>query len=389
MSLNLSSKPPYRLLGLILAATALTGGIGFYTISQFSSTPATVESEPPRIQKVTALGRLEPEGEVIQIAAPLSLDGDRVSQLRVKEGMWVEAGQPIAVLDSYQSLREALQQAEQEVVVAQSRVDQVRAGAKSGEIAAQTAAIVRLQAELAGQKATQSAAIARRQAELRTARAEFDRFEQLYREGAIPASTRDSKQLALDTAQTQLQEAIADRQRTLSTLEAEIQSARATLNQIAEVRPVDIQAATAELAAAKSAAQRARTALEQSMIRAPIAGRILKIHTQPGEQISESGIAEIARTDQMQVVAEVYQTDVGKVQAGQQAVITSPALAEPLRGTVAQIGYQVNRQNVFSDQPGENLDQRVVEVKIRLGSADSQKVAGLTNLQVQVALEME
>lgn len=388
MSLNLASKPPLRLLGLILAATAITGGIGFYTIAQFrpASVPAALES--PRPLKITALGRLEPEGEVIQIAAPLSLDGDRLGELRIKQGAWVEAGQPIAVLNSYQFLTQELQQAEQQMRVAQSRLAQVSAGAKSGEIAAQSATIARIQSELAGQQASQSAAIARRQAELRTARAEFDRFEQLYQAGAIPATTRDSKQLALETAQTQLDEAIADQQRSVATLEAELRSARATLSQIAEVRPVDLQTAAAEVTAAQSVVQLAQVALDQSIIRAPIAGRILKIHTQPGEQISESGIADLARTDRMQAIAEVYQTDIAQVRSGQQALITSPALAEPLRGTVEQIGYQVNRQNVFSNQPGENLDQRVVEVKIRLTPADSQKVARLTHLQVQVALEL-
>jgi HlyD family secretion protein len=49
---------------------------------------------------------------------------------------------------------------------------------------------------------------------------------------------------------------------------------------------------------------------------------------------------------------------------------------------------QVNRQNVFSNQPGENLDSRVIEVKIRLNPEDSKRVAGLTNLQVQTAIEL-
>ena len=43
---------------------------------------------------------------------------------------------------------------------------------------------------------------------------------------------------------------------------------------------------------------------------------------------------------------------------------------------------------MFSNQPGENLDSRVVEVKIRLTPQDSKKVAGLTNLQVQTAIEL-
>jgi HlyD family secretion protein len=69
-------------------------------------------------------------------------------------------------------------------------------------------------------------------------------------------------------------------------------------------------------------------------------------------------------------------------------MITSQAFSGKLRGTVSQIGLQVNRQNVFSNQPGENLDRRVIEVKIRLQTEDSQRVAGFTNLQVQTAIEL-
>jgi HlyD family secretion protein len=122
-------------------------------------------------------------------------------------------------------------------------------------------------------------------------------------------------------------------------------------------------------------------------VRAPLAGQILKIHTRVGEKVSAQGIAELGQTDRMMVVAEVYQTDVGKIQIGQTATISSQAFASEVKGTVAQIGLQVLRQNVFSGQPGENLDRRVVEVKIRLTPEDSKKVAQFTNLQVQVAID--
>jgi HlyD family secretion protein len=89
----------------------------------------------------------------------------------------------------------------------------------------------------------------------------------------------------------------------------------------------------------------------------------------------------------MAVVAEVYQTDIGKIKLGQKAIITSQAFLGELQGTVSEIGLQVSRQNVFSNQPGENLDQRVIEVKIHLNPEHSQRVAGLTNLQVKVAIQ--
>ncbi|MBN3927781.1 hypothetical protein [Nostoc sp. NMS4] len=44
-----------------------------------------------------------------------------------------------------------------------------------------------------------------------------------------------------------------------------------------------------------------------------MAGQIIKIYTRVAEKISTSGIADLAQTDQMMAVAEVYQTNIGKV----------------------------------------------------------------------------
>jgi HlyD family secretion protein len=151
---------------------------------------------------------------------------------------------------------------------------------------------------------------------------------------------------------------------------------------------VDVQAAQAEVDNAFSAVKRAQTDLEQAYIKAPTAGRILKVHTRVGEKISDSGIADLAQTEQMVAVAEVYQSDISKVKTGQKAVVKGQGFNGELQGTVSLIGLQVNRQNVFSNQPGENLDKRVIEVKIRLTPEDSKRVAGLTNLQVQTAIEL-
>jgi len=90
----------------------------------------------------------------------------------------------------------------------------------------------------------------------------------------------------------------------------------------------------------------------------------------------------------MMAVAEVYQTDISKIKLGQKATITSQGFTGELKGIVQQIGLQVKRQNVFGDQPGENLDSRIIEVKIRLNPEDSKRVSGLTNLQVQTAIKL-
>lgn len=412
------------LIGLIIIGTATTSGIVYYGISQFGQKPQPVVNAPPPVPKVTALGRIEPEAEVIQLSVPKDLDGDTVAQLLVKEGEAVKAGQVIAIMDSQATLEDEQRKAEKQVSVAQAKLAQVKAGAKTGEIQAQQAtverlqaeregdkvaqhqAIARLQAQWQGDKAAQLATIKRLQAELNNAQAELQRHQQLYREGVISRSLFDSKRLSVDTATQQLSEAkavlnrinttsskeISTAQANLRRIKAtgskQISEAKATLSSIAEVRPVDVTAAQTEVENAIATLKRAQTDLAQTSIRAPMAGHILKIHARNGEKIADAGIADLAQTDQMMAVAEVYQTDISKIKLGQSALITAQAFSGELRGTVAQIGLQVSKQNVFSNQPAENLDRRVVEVKIRLTPEDSKRVATLTNLQVQTAIKL-
>lgn len=380
-----------KLIGLVIAAIAATGAIAYYGISQAGlltqSPPEPIITTPPA-KKVTALGRLEPEAETISLAAPVALDGDRLEQLLVTEGDIVKKGQVVAILDSRDRLSDELQQAKEQIKNATAKLNQVKAGAKTGEIRAQQATITQLEAELNGSNETQKAAIARWESEVRNAKAEYNRFKQLSESGAIAASTLDSKRLVAETAEAQLREELATKNRSLTSLQAQINQAKANLNQIAEVRPVDVQVAQTEVESALTNIKSAQTALNRAYIRAPIAGQILKIHTRPGEKLSDDGIVEMGKTDRMLAIAEVYQTDISKIKVGQLTTITSQAFDGEVKGTVAQIGLQVERQKVFSDRPGENLDRRIVEVKIRLNPEDNKRVAGFTNLQVQTAISL-
>lgn len=391
MSLQLPFKKPSKqvLIGLSVVATSAIG-IALYGFSQVgqSNTKPSTQTAVPAVKKVTALGRLEPESEVSQVSAPLALNGDRIAQLLVKEGDLVKAGQTIAILDSRDRLQNTLAQAKKQVNVAQAKLAQVKAGAKTGEIQAQQARITRLEIESQKDIEAQAATVARLQAQLRNAEVENKRYQELYLEGAIAASQRDSKSLTLEVAQKSLVEARALLNRKQSANPQELNEAKANLNRIAEVRPVDVRAPQTEVENALAGLKLAQTNLEETQIRAPMAGYILKIRTRLGEKISNSGIADLGQTGQMVAVAEIYQTDIGKIRLGQQATITSQAFPGELKGAVSRIGLQVSKQNVFSNQPGENLDRRVVEVKILLTPEDSKQVAGLTNLQVQTAIQL-
>ena len=366
------------------------GGITAYSLRQFSQTG--VESNPvpsvPEIKTVTALGRLEPSGEVIQVSAPSSSQADRVEELLVKEGDEVVKGQIIAILDSRDRAAAELKQAKERVRVAQASLAQVKAGAKTGEIEAQKAAIARIEAERRNQIAAQEAKVAILEAQLKNAQVEYQRYQNIYEEGAISASERDSKQLTFETTQRQIEEAKANLTRISTATKEQIQEAKATLDRIAEVRPVDVDIAAAEVREAQAAVATAQAELDLAYIKAPQAGQILDILTRPGEVVSSDGIVRIGQTSQMYVVAEIYESDIGKVEVGQQVKVTSNAVSGELQGTVEQIGLEVRRQEVINTDPAANVDNRVVEVRVRLNEESIPKVAGLTNLLVKVMIAL-
>ncbi|TAF08638.1 MAG: biotin/lipoyl-binding protein [Nostocales cyanobacterium] len=427
MMRELAFKPNSR--PIIMLGTAIIVGIGGlqgYSFLQNSSNVAKTtqvsQVSIPQIKTVTALGRLEPKGKVIKLSAPTSSQGSRVEQLLVKEGDKVKTGQVIAILDNRPRLQAAYQEAQAAVKIAQVNLEKVKEGAKSGEIEAQKAEIARIEAQKLGDEngqretvarieaqwqgetSAQRATINRLQAELKNAQIELQRHQQLYRDGAISQSLFDSKNLTVDTITQQLNEAKANLNRIDSTGRKQINeaktalnriqatgskqvtSAKATLNQIAEVRPVDVSAAKAEVSRTIAAAQQAKANLDQAYVKSPQDGVIFDIYTRAGEVVSTDGIVEIGQTNQMYAVIEVYQSDISKIRTQQQVKISSNSLAGELQGTVDQVGWKVQRQNIINSDPSENIDSRVVEVHVQLDQASSEKAAKFTNLQIKAVI---
>ena len=379
-----------KLSALIIGLALILGGVTVYKLRQATvSEPEAPTQVMPEIKTVTALGRLEPSGEIIQISVSSAAEGNRIEELLVKEGDEINKGEIIAVLDSRDRLQASLNQEKEQVAVAIANLAKVKAGAKTGEIQAQQAAIARIEAERNNNITAQQATISRIEAEVNNAEMEYRRYQQLYRDGAISASEKDSKYLTLATAKEQLAEAQANLDRIKSAQQQQLIEAQATLNKIAEVRPVDVDVAAAEVRQARAAVKTAQAELDRAYIKSPQAGRVIKVLTHPGEVISNNeGIVRIGQTSQMYAVAEVYESDIDKVQLGQQATITSSAIARELTGTVESIGLEVERQEVVNTDPTANIDAKVVEVKIKLDPESSQKVAGLTNLLVKVRIDL-
>jgi HlyD family secretion protein len=373
-----------------IAIVALSiGGIAYVNLSQKSIQPAISETAP-KLETVSALGRLEPDGEVIKVFAPISGESARIERLNVQHGQQIRKGEIIAYLDNYAPRAAALREAQERVAVAEAQLRQVEAGAKSGQIVAQQRVVDRIQVELQTETAAQEAAIARLEAELRNAELEDRRYQYLQKEGAVSSSLRDSKQLTSDTVRQQLNEAKAQLSRIARSRQSQVAESRATLDQIAEVRPVDVELARSQVAQAEAGVARAKADLDLAIVRSPQDGQVLKIHTRAGELVGNNGIISLGQTQRMVAVAEVYELDINRVKIGQSATVISKnnAFPETLRGKVKEVGLQISKKDVLNTDPAAQFDARVVEVKILLDEPSSRLVSGLTNLSIQAAIDI-
>ena len=390
---SLSSQSILRLaIAIAMLASLSVASISVFIVLKFRDIDnqklATGAIAIPEIKTVTALGRIEPEGEVIKLSAPVSGEGSRVEKILIQEGDMVKVGQAIAILDNSDRLQAELTEAKAEVRIIQSKIAQIQAGVKQGEITAQKAIIDRLAVESQGDIDTQKATLEKLQAELLNAESENKRYQELYTEGAISASQRDSKSLNVETAKKSLEAAQSQLKKLELSSQQRKKEASATLDQISEVRKVDVEAAIAELNRAEVLVKKATINLQKAYVKSPQNGQVFEIHTHPGELITNNGIADIGKTSQMYVIAEVYESDITKILQGKQVRIVGDIFSQELQGKVERIGLQVSKQNLTNTDPSSNIDNRIVKVHIRLNTASSQQAAKFTNMQVKVIISL-
>ena len=336
---------------LVLVALLVGFLLAWWYWPSSSASPASAQPRLPH--GVAALGRLEPASRVVRLCPANPGESKRVETLHVAEGDVVEAGMVLAQLDCLPRRQAALREALARVAVARAKLRSVQSGAKREDIRAKQATRDRL-LTLA-----------------ENAERDYQRVRQLSGGGAAAQADLENKRTQRDAARAELQQA-----------EAELLSLRS-------VRPEDVELAAAELLLAETSVEMARSQLDTSLVRAPFAGRVLKIHTWPGERIGDKGLLELGDTAQMEAVAEVYEADVPRVYVGQPAQVLIPALGKTVPGTVRHIGLLVGKKDVMSNDPVIDTDARVVEVRVALERSVCPQVAGLTNARVEILLTAE
>jgi HlyD family secretion protein len=279
-------------------------------------------------QRVAALGRLEPPGGIVRVAAPstpLSLAGSVVARLLVQEGDDVLAGQLLAVSDAEPALSAAVAVAEAELAL-------------RGEAA----------------KAAES------------------RADEACLRADVQAREADRRDSLLERELASIEETEASRG------DAEAQAASCTTER------VNARVAEAEITLAQSRLELRKAELARSQVLAPFSGRVLRINAEPGEYVGTQGVLELGRVQEMQAIAEVYETDVRHVRIGQAALVSSDAFVDAKRGTVAFIRPKVQKQGEIGTDPAARKDGRIVEIGIDLD--DPGEAETLTNLQVEVVI---
>lgn len=359
----------------------------FLQANPTSAEPASHNEQTGK--RVTALGYLTPQGNIIHLSAPAG--NQRLMELRVKEGDRVKAGQILAVMDNLDKYQATVESARAKVNVTQARLVQVQAGEKLGAIEAQRRQIAELEAQVAGDVADQQGVIARQEVELNRTEADYRRYLNLSKDGVVAKATAENARLQAQIEQRKLQDTRARLSAIQSTGEERIRGARATLDSLTNVQPTSISVAQAERDEAISQLRKSEVELESVYVRSPVAGQILRLNTNVGEIVGSSGPLDIGQTQQMYMVAEVYESDVQHIKPGQSATIVSNygGLRGEVKGVVEQVGLQINKSGIGNDDPASDTDTRVVKVKIRLHPQDSQRVQSLNNLEVRATIQVD
>jgi HlyD family secretion protein len=337
----------------------------------------------PAATAVAALGRVEPQSEIINLGAG-GLGGapqDKLEALLVDRGDPVTKGQELGHLAGRTEqiaqrnyLRAQLEEAkakfktetaldQQHIADSETHLQQVLQ-VEPQQIAAQEANVRALETTLADHEDV------------------LNINSQLYPKGFASRRQRDGQEATvredrarLESGQAQLAQLKRQFEFDRRSGQIQIDVAKATLARAQADFPLESLAKQIELD---------ETRANNLTLYSPINGRVLNVLVRPGENVGTGPVLTLGDTSKMRVVAEVYETDIGRVELGERSTITSRALAQPLGGKVVRIGDMVFKNDVLHTDPAAKTDARIVQVWIELD--DAAPLQSLTNLTVDVVI---
>jgi HlyD family secretion protein len=371
---------------LALTICGLAALIASCTAGTAEPNPKTVA--PAKPNGVVALGRIQPEGEVIKLSVANAQDS-RVDRILIKEGDFVKRDRVIAILQGIDRKQADLRDALADVKLRELELSKiVQGGFKNSQIVAQTAAISRLQAQLTSARQQQQAILNSAQAQLQNAaandlrqasstkaglglltaraklanseaeyrrrsqfdrsgdntlglrakranaRTEYQRKLTLYRSGGISKSQLDKAQEEFTSAQASLQERQIDTKTQLDKATEELAAATANLQE----KKLEIQS------------QSGRISTELATVRQTVKEKQAElnrvIYTLTAEiQQEQAKLAELREVRPTDVQIAQAQLDKAKIAVEQkQAALRDSEVRVPVDGQILKINTRVGEQ---------------------------------------------
>ena len=280
-------------------------------------------------EAVACIGRVVPGARIAKLAAPAPNGQAIIETVAVKKGEYVEAGSVVATVQGIDKAKASLDRAEKTLA------------------AAKTASAIRLQ--------QQKNLIADMEGSFAQTRKVLD-------EKDPPRREREE-------------------------MEFEQESLARKISQAKGMLPLVEANEKAVIAADEAGVEEARKHYGEFFVRTPISGEVVEINVNPGEAVGMEGVCEIADTRTMYVEAEVYVSDIAKVRVGDTAEIFSDAIGGGKHmGKVEQISGYVKTNRMFSTDPSDYSNLKVVIAKIRLDKPEQFKnyIGSQVNVRILV-----
>jgi HlyD family secretion protein len=362
---------------------------GWFLWSYFQPAPAEVSDSPklPAVRElkcersVYALGYLLPQGGIVSVN---STPGDQLGALEVQEDEVVTPGQLLGKLQSepLRLLEWQAQKAQAEQAARQLKAELVAAEKRivSAKVAQEKLALQKLE------EAVQQAQIDFLKANLVVDKRNRERLKGVS-ESLVSVQKREQQELLVEKTTAELEAAERKLEGMIASREYSEKAAKAELA-VAEAGRAQVLAAD-QTESLKLAAKIAGLRHEQTLLKAPIAGTVLKTFVKPGETLGAKPILQVANLDHMICQAEVFETDIQCVHVGQTVRVTSPAFPRTgdlvgISGTVKRISSIVSAPELQSLDPYAAADRHVVGVEIEFDHEASRIARHFVNLQVQV-----
>jgi HlyD family secretion protein len=305
---------------VLLLILALAGGAGAYAFLGRPA-PLTVKTVRPRLESSTSSAAvLVATGYVIahhKIQVGSKIAG-RVAWIGVDKGDRVRQDQVIVRLED-REYRAQYDQARAAMEAAQARLRELERGSRPEEVDRARADVQRAEAQL------------------RTDEANYNRVQNLVREGVTSAQNLDEAKGRFETSR------------------AALESARKTLELTQKGPRIEqIDNARSEVDRSRAAMDYAKTILDATEIRVPTAGTILERNVEQGEMVTTSFVGDrgaksfvvtLADLNDLQVELDINQNDFNRVTAGQACSVVTDAYPDrPYDCRVDEIAPEANRQ---------------------------------------------